>query len=421
MVGRAQDEQSVAARVGRAVPFGLWVTGAVAAIIVLTGMAVRSVNAALTPLAPVIVAIAVALLLTALLQPVVGWLRRIGLGQGGAAALTMALFLVVVTGMFWLTGAQIAAGAQDLVDGISDALDAIQDWVKTEPFGISGDQVASWIEQGRQWLETNWSSLAGGVLQAGGVISGLSVVLLLALVSTYFFLAQGRALWLWVVRLLPRGTQQPVHEAMRRGWLAVLAYSRTQIIVAAVDALGIGLGALLLGVPLVVPIALLTFLMAFIPVVGAVLSGVVAVLIAFASNGWMAALIMVGVVLAVQQIESNVLQPVLMSRAVDIHPWAVIVGVTVFSYLWGVMGALVSVPVMAMAKVVVLSLRGHDPYPQLGHDPVPPYADPPADEDRDEPLVAEDAAEGGGAEDAAGGEDKEAERAVSAPPPRPGA
>jgi predicted PurR-regulated permease PerM len=159
-----------------------------------------------------------------------------------------------------------------------------------------------------------------------------------------------------------------------------------------VDAVGIGLGALVLGVPLVVPIAVLTFLMAFIPVVGAVLSGMVAVLIAFAAKGWVAALIMLGVVLAVQQIESNVLQPVLMSKAVDIHPWAVIVGVVVFSSFWGIMGALVSVPVMAMTKVVVLSLRGHDGYPDLAPDPVPPYGQdhPHPNGDTDEPLVDEE-------------------------------
>ncbi|MCA0337916.1 MAG: AI-2E family transporter [Actinobacteria bacterium] len=382
------QDQAVSGRVARAVPFGLWVAGAVAGIVVLIGLAVRSVNSALAPVAPVVIAITIALLLTALLEPLRRLVQRTGLTQGTSAALTMLIFLLGLTGTFWLTGAQIASGAQDLVDGVSNGLDAVQEWLKTGPLGISGDQIANWIAQGRDWLQSNWSSLAGGVLQAGGAISTFSVVLLLALVSTYFFLAQGRTIWLWFIRLLPLPTQQPLHDSFRRGWLAVLAYSRTQIIVAAVDALGIGLGALLLGVPLVVPIALLTFLMAFIPVVGAVLSGVVAVLIAFASNGFTAALIMVAVVLAVQQIESNVLQPVLMSRAVDIHPWAVIIGVTVFSYLWGVMGALVSVPVMAMAKVVVLNLRGHDIYPQLGTDPVLPYGEGPTSPD--EPLVPDE-------------------------------
>lgn len=388
MSGHTQGDPSTARRVMEAVPFGLWVTGAVSAIIVVTGMALTTVNRALSPVSSVIIAIVIALLLTALLQPLTSWLRRLGLRHGLAAMLTMFAFLIGLAGVFWLTGSQIASGAQDLVDGVFDGLDSVQDWLKTEPFGISGDQVSSWIEQGREWLQSNWTSLAGGVLSAGSALSTVGVVFVIALVSTYFFLAQGRRLWLWFVRLLPRPTQQPVHDSMRRGWVAVLAYSRTQIIVAAVDAVGIGLGALLLGVPLVVPIAVLTFLMAFIPVVGAVLSGIVAVLIAFASNGWVAALIMIGVVLAVQQIESNVLQPLLMSRAVDIHPLAVILGVTVFSSVWGIMGALVSVPAMALVKVVVLSLRGHDPYPQMGSDPVPPYRES-APQDTDEPLVDE--------------------------------
>jgi predicted PurR-regulated permease PerM len=385
-------EPSTARRLGQAIPFGFWVVGALAAIVVVTGMALSTITMALAPISSLIIAVTIALLLTALLQPVVTRLGRIGIKQSLGAALTLVLFLVILVGAFWLTGAQIATGAQDLVDGVSAALDDIQAWLKTEPFGISGDQISNWIEQGRNWLQTNWSSLAGGALRAGEALTSFTLILLLALVSTYFYLAQGRRMWLFFVRLLPRRTHQPVHEAFRRGWIAVRAYARTQIIVAAVDAVGIGLGALVLGVPLVVPIAVLTFLMAFIPVVGAVLSGMVAVLIAFAAKGWVAALIMLGVVLAVQQIESNVLQPVLMSKAVDIHPWAVIVGVVVFSSFWGIMGALVSVPVMAMTKVVVLSLRGHDDYPDLAPDPVPPYGQdhPHPNGDTDEPLVEEE-------------------------------
>jgi predicted PurR-regulated permease PerM len=385
-------EPSTARRLGQAIPFGFWVVGALAAIVVVTGMALSTITKALAPISSLIIAVTIALLLTALLQPVVTRLGRIGIKQSLGAALTLVLFLVILVGAFWLTGAQIATGAQDLVDGVSAALDDIQAWLKTEPFGISGDQISNWIEQGRNWLQTNWSSLAGGALRAGEALTSFTLILLLALVSTYFYLAQGRRMWLFFVRLLPRRTHQPVHEAFRRGWIAVRAYARTQIIVAAVDAVGIGLGALVLGVPLVVPIAVLTFLMAFIPVVGAVLSGMVAVLIAFAAKGWVAALIMLGVVLAVQQIESNVLQPVLMSKAVDIHPWAVIVGVVVFSSFWGIMGALVSVPVMAMTKVVVLSLRGHDDYPDLAPDPVPPYGQdhPHPNGDTDEPLVEEE-------------------------------
>lgn len=385
-------EPSTARRLGQAIPFGFWVLGSLAAIVVVTGMALSTITKALAPISSLIIAVTIALLLTALLQPVVTRLGRIGIKQSLGAALTLVLFLVILVGAFWLTGAQIATGAQDLVDGVSAALYDIQAWLKTEPFGISGDQISNWIEQGRNWLQTNWSSLAGGALRAGEALTSFTLILLLALVSTYFYLAQGRRMWLFFVRLLPRRTHQPVHEAFRRGWIAVRAYARTQIIVAAVDAVGIGLGALVLGVPLVVPIAVLTFLMAFIPVVGAVLSGMVAVLIAFAAKGWVAALIMLGVVLAVQQIESNVLQPVLMSKAVDIHPWAVIVGVVVFSSFWGIMGALVSVPVMAMTKVVVLSLRGHDDYPDLAPDLVPPYGQdhPHPNGDTDEPLVDEE-------------------------------
>lgn len=399
MAGDARSAAGTVERLGRAIPFGLWVTGALSAIVLVTLTAVRGLTAALAPLSPVLIGIAIALLLTALLSPVTGGLQRLGLRQSLAAATTLVGFVLLIIGIFWLTGAQIATGAKELADGVSHALDSLQDWLRTGPLGINGDELAGYIAQAREWAQDNWSKLASGALQAGRAVSVFGVVLVLSLVSTYFFLAQGRTIWLWHVRLLPRGIQQRVHDAVRRGWVAVRAYARTQIIVAAVDAVGIGLGALVLGLPLVLPIALLTFVMAFIPVVGAVLSGAVAVLIAFASNGITAGVIMLVVVIAVQQIESNVLQPVLMSRAVDLHAWAVIIGVTVFSYVWGVMGALLSVPIMALVKVVVLTLKGHDPYPHLGTDGVPPYREPPAE---DSPLdeIPDDIPDVGAAQDA---------------------
>lgn len=364
-------------RVSDAVPFGLWVTGALAAIVILAAGALWVLGRALAPLSSVIVAITIALLLTALLAPLHERLRSLGVGSYLSATLSLVFLLLVLTAASWLTGAQVAGGAEELIDSASAGLDSLQNWLQSGPLGISGDQLAGYIASVRDWATNNASSLASGAVQAGLAVSQFSVVMLLALVTVLFFLGDGRRIWLWFVRLLPVATQQPTHDAFRRGWVAVRAYVRTQIIVAAVDALGIGLGALILGLPLVVPIMVLTFLMAFIPVVGAVLSGVVAVLIAFASDGVTSALIMIGIVLAVQQLESNVLQPMLMSKAVDLHPWAVIIGVTVFSYLWGIMGALLSVPIMAMAKIIVLTLRGHDPYPELGSDPVGPYKPPP--------------------------------------------
>jgi predicted PurR-regulated permease PerM len=196
-------EPSTARRLGQAIPFGFWVVGALAAIVVVTGMALSTITMALAPISSLIIAVTIALLLTALLQPVVTRLGRIGIKQSLGAALTLVLFLVILVGAFWLTGAQIATGAQDLVDGVSAALDDIQAWLKTEPFGISGDQISNWIEQGRNWLQTNWSSLAGGALRAGEALTSFTLILLLALVSTYFYLAQGRRMWLFFVRCAP--------------------------------------------------------------------------------------------------------------------------------------------------------------------------------------------------------------------------
>ncbi len=360
-------------RVGDAIPFGFWVAGATAGLAILIGVATWGAAIALEPLVPVLISIAVALLLTALLTPVAEMYRRVGVSPFAAAAITLLLFIVLVVGMFWLTGAQVASGAQELVKSVSGALDTLQTWLKTGPLGINGDQISNYVQQGRDWATKNSSSLLLGALNAGRLATEGTLVMVLALVSTLFFLGDGNTIWLWIIRILPRRTQQPLHDGFRRGWVSVRAYVKTQIIVAAVDAVGIGLGALILGLPLVIPITILVFLTAFIPVVGAIVAGGVAVLIAFAANGVTSALIMLAIVIAVQQIESHVLQPVLMSKAVDLHPWAVIMGVTVFSYLFGIMGALIAVPVLALTKVVILYMRGHDPFPHLGTEVVERY------------------------------------------------
>ena len=168
------------------------------------------------------------------------------------------------------------------------------------------------------------------MLSFGSSAASLLTATLLALVTTFFFLADGNRIWRWVVGLLPSDHRRRTDRAATRAWDALQAYIRTQTLVAAVDAIGIGLGAYFLGLPYVEAIVLIVFITAFVPIVGAVFSGGLAVLIALGSQGVAEALIMLAVVLVVQQVESNVLQPVLMGKAVDLHPWAVIVGVPRF-------------------------------------------------------------------------------------------
>ncbi len=196
------------------------------------------------------------------------------------------------------------------------------------------------------------------------MVAGILIVFFV----TIFFLLDGRGIWTWVVGLLPRQVRERTHQAGRRGLVTLSSYVRTQILVAFIDAVGIGIGAAVIGLPLVVPMAALVFLGAFIPFVGAIVTGVIAVLVALVVKGWVMALVMLGVVLLVQQIEGHILQPFLMGRAVSLHPVAVLLSVTAGTVLGGIVGALFAVPVVAVLNTVILYFNGHDKFPELGFD-----------------------------------------------------
>lgn len=353
-----------------AVPTGLWVAGFLAGIALVIVTASQKILDAFAPLSSVIIGIGVGLLLTAFLAPLIDRLDRWRVPRFASASLALILFVGTIVGLIWIAGSQLSDGLTELVDSMTAALDALQTWLRDGPLGITGEKLGDYLDRAREWATSNSGTIFAGALRAGNRLSTFLVTTLLALISTLFFLAEGRAIWIWFIRLLPSHTRQPVYEASRRGWVTVRAYVRTQVVVAAVDAAGIGIGAAVLGLPLVVPLSLVVFLTAFVPVVGAVASGMVVVLIGWFSQGMTVALIMLAIVIAVQQLESNVLQPVLMGKAVELHPWAVLIGVTVGSYLMGIAGAVFSVPIMAMANVMILYLRGNDRSPQLGEDPI---------------------------------------------------
>jgi predicted PurR-regulated permease PerM len=188
--------------------------------------------------------------------------------------------------------------------------------------------------------------------------------MLLTVFILVFYLLEGENIWAFMVRLFPRRARSPIDGAGRRGWLSLGNYVRIQILVAAVDAIGIGAGAAIIQVPLALPLGVLVFVGSFIPVVGALVTGAVAVLLALVANGWVNALIMLGIVLLVQQLESHLLQPFIMGRAVNLHPVAVILAVTAGSTVAGILGALFAVPVLAVANSFIryIAARGweHD-------------------------------------------------------------
>ncbi|WP_209325275.1 AI-2E family transporter [Brevibacterium renqingii] len=311
----------------------------------------------LSKISSVVLPVLIALLLAALLAPLTGWLAKKGLPRGGAAAIAFVGFIVVVLGLFGLVGQQIYSGMPDLVKQVIAGVSGISSWLATSPFGIDSSTISGYIDEGistaTNFFQNNSSQLLGGALEATSSVGTFLTGMAVCLFTTFFFLYDGEKIFKWVMGLLPLPARPVATGAALRGWTTLVQYVRVQILVAAVDAIGIGIGAAFLGIPLVIPMTLLVFLTSFVPVVGAIASGAVAVLVALVSNGLVSSIIMLAVVIAVQQIESQVLQPFLMGKAVSVHPLAVILAVTGGGFLFGIVGALFAVPLVAVLNSVV--------------------------------------------------------------------
>lgn len=336
----------------------------VVAALALAVVALRSVSLIVVPLA-------VAVLVTAVLSPFVRLLhRRLRFPSALAALTAVVLLVVVVGGLLTFAGVRVVTGMSGMLQQATAGLDQVVHWLHTGPLHLSEKQLQHYVTSAREQFTGSGSWLTRGTewaASAGHFLAGI----LIALFGSVFFLAQGGRIAVFLICLLPRPAQHRTYQAGRRGWVSLTSYVRVQILVAAIDAVGIGAGAAILRLPFVVVLALLVFLTAFIPIVGAIASGAVAVLVALVTHGLTAALIMLGVVILVQQIESHGLQPFLMGRAVDLHPLAVLIAVVVGSSLLGIVGALFAVPALAVANSAVRYLYGNDPFPELGSAPMP--------------------------------------------------
>jgi predicted PurR-regulated permease PerM len=243
------------------------------------------------------------------------------------------------------------------------AYNQFRDWLETSPLQLDDTEIDAYIAQAFEAIQRDSQALISGALSVGSTAGHVLAGLLLTLFATLFILIDGKGIWAWIVRLFPRTARPALDGSGHAGWVTLKTFVKVQIFVAAVDAIGIGVGAWILGLvfggfPLVIPIAIAVFLGSFIPVVGAVLTGAIAVFIALVYLGPLPALIMVGVVLLVQQVEGHVLQPLVMGSAVKVHPLAVVFAVAAGSFLAGIPGALFAVPVIAVANVMVKYIAG---------------------------------------------------------------
>ncbi|MFC0533579.1 AI-2E family transporter [Phytohabitans kaempferiae] len=347
---------STASRDDGEVPRGLRIAAAWAWRLIVLGVLGWALLKIIGVVHIVVIPLVIALLLSALLAPAVSWLLRLGFPRSLATAVVLIGGLAAVAGTLTLVITEFIDGLPQLTESATQGIRQIQEWLQTGPLQLSDRQIDSYVDTAEKWLDDNTESLTSGAVSTATTLFELLTGMFLVLFSTFFFLRDGGRIWRFLVRILPLRARWQVDDAGRASWLTLVAYVRATVLVAFIDAVGIGVAVWILGVPFPLPLAALVFLGAFIPIVGATLSGAVAVLIALVDSGWVSALILLGAVIAVQQVEGHVLQPLIMGRAVAIHPLAVIVAIAAGVVLAGIVGALVAVPLVAVLNTAARRL-----------------------------------------------------------------
>lgn len=350
------------------VPWGLDLAAAWAWRLIVIGIAVYALFRGVEFFAELTIPVIIALLISALGSPVVAALQRVGVPRGLGAGIVVLGGLALVVTMLTFAGQQVANGANDLATQVSTGLGEIRDWLRTGPLHFSDTQINDYIQKAQNSLQKKAQSgeVLSQVTNLGSALTHVLAGLFLVLFSTYFFLADGDRIWAWFVRLAPRTARSRVDSSGRVAWISLTQFVRATVIVAVTDALGVMIAASILRVQFVLAIGVLVFLGAFIPIVGAFVAGTVAVLVALVDHGFVVALIMLGAVVLVQQIESHVLQPFLMGRFVSVHPLGVIVAIAAGILVAGIPGALVAVPFAAAANAVAQHLASET---TVGEDP----------------------------------------------------
>ena len=304
----------------------------------------------------IVLPIMVALTIAPALSPVAKKFRDLRL-ERPAAGLALLTGLAVVAGLVAIVTSSVLAQSDELVDSVSQAVDDLTDRLEDEPFNLSLDRT----QDLQSSLSESWgeaSGYAASGLQAGvGLLAGL----VLAIAILYFILRDGAAFWQWILRRFPGEARPTVDRAGERAWDVLEGFVRGTALIAAIDAVLIGLGLWLLDVPLAFALAVLVFMGAFVPFVGAFVTGLVAVLVAFADGGWQIGLAALAVVVGVQLVEGNFLQPIIQSRTVDLHPAVILLAVAAGASLFGIAGAYLAVPVTAVVFAVVTAVRSDSP------------------------------------------------------------
>ncbi len=292
-----------------------------------------------------------ALIFSTVLWPPVRFLRTRKVPAALAVILVIVAFFGAIIAIFATMAPTISSQAQDLYTQAQRGVDQVLNWIENGPLGIDTTQIDDALAQLRNFLTSQASDIASGVITGVGVATDIVVTLVLMLVLTFFFLKDGDRFLPWVRQYVGAKAGFHITEVSMRSWNTLSGFIRTQAVVSFVDALFIGIGLVILQVPLALALAVITFFAGFIPIVGAFTAGALAVVIALVSQGFWVSVAVLVLIIVVQQVEGNVLQPILQSKAMGLHAAMVLLSVTVGSTLFGIIGAFLAVPVAAVVAV----------------------------------------------------------------------
>lgn len=333
------------------VPPGLRVAAAYSWRLLVIGALIYVIVSFLARLEFVVIALFFGLVITALVGPLVRQLRRI-MPRGLAVALGLLISFFAIGGVLTFIGTQVAGQLPTLADEFRDGLQQIYDWLQNGPLGLDADRIEELINDVRQWITNNQTTFAESLIGSAGTFAEAITGLFLAVFASIFFLSGGDRIWGWLLSLTPRRQRPRVDGAGHVAWNTLSGYTRGIVVVAASNALFVAIGLSLLRVPLAIPLSLLVFFGSFIPIIGAPIAMLIAAVVALAAQGPFVALGVIVMIALIGQFEGHVLQPLVMAKAVSIHPLAVALSVASGTLLAGIVGAIIAVPVVSVVYAV---------------------------------------------------------------------
>lgn len=304
------------------------------------------------------IAVFLALVFTAVLRPLVDLYARI-MPRGLAVGLALLTAILFVAGLLTYIISSVAGQWSSLQDQFSTGLEQIFDFLEDGPlpFTFTYEDFSEWLSKAGEWLQAHAGTIAGEAASRAGSVFEIFTAIALALFCTIFFLARGHSMWSWFLAQLPATSRETWDKAASAGWFTFSGYTRGTVMIALADGILAAILLLILGVPLAAPLAVLVFIGAFIPLIGAPAAMVIAMVVALAADGVVtAAIVGIGIAL-IGQFEGHVLQPLVMGKQVSLHPVVIALVVTGGTLIAGILGAVIAVPLIAVAWAVFVTLR----------------------------------------------------------------